>query len=188
MNDQKFSEVVGRQYQGALQMLRNAIECCPDDLWNDRSQNEAPFWHHVMHTLLFTRLYCCEQFPGDQSFAAASEFMVLVEGAPLKDWSEAERLRLRESMGRVTEKDSTYPRVPGKSELLRYLDETDAIVESSLKQVATSGLDDRGPIPWIPESRADLLVYNLRHIQHHVGRLHSMLGRKDIKAKWVGGF
>src|SRR4051812_32161554 len=78
MNDQIFSQVIGRQYQGALKMLRNAIGSCPDDLWNDRSQNEAPFWHHVMHTLFFTRLYCCNQFPSDQSFATASEFMQLV--------------------------------------------------------------------------------------------------------------
>ena len=188
MNDQKFSEAVGRQYHGGLTMLRNAINNCPDDLWNDRSQNEAPFWQHVMHTLFFTRLYCCDSFPSEQSLATASDFMSLVHGTPLKDWSEAEQQRLRDSMGPLTEHGSTYPRIPSKAEMLEYLDKTDAMVASSLKQVAARGLDERGPIPWIPESRADLLLYNMRHVQHHVGRLHSMLGRKGIKAKWVGGF
>jgi hypothetical protein len=34
--------------------------------------------------------------------------------------------------------------------------------------------------------RPDVLLYNLRHIQHHVGRLHGTLGRRGVQLEWHG--
>jgi hypothetical protein len=42
-------------------------------------------------------------------------------------------------------------------------------------------------MPWSGPTLADRLVYNLRHAQHHIGRLHSILGRNKIHVPWVMG-
>ena len=42
--------MIGRQYAAAIQMLRLAIESCPERLWDDRSEG-SPFWHLAYHAL-----------------------------------------------------------------------------------------------------------------------------------------
>ncbi len=48
--------VIGRQFAAAIQMLRSAIEACPDDLWDDRADG-TPFWHLTYHALFYTDFY-----------------------------------------------------------------------------------------------------------------------------------
>ena len=36
--------VISRQFAAAIQMLRSAVEACPDDLWDERAYG-TPFWH-----------------------------------------------------------------------------------------------------------------------------------------------
>src|SRR5690349_22320289 len=40
--------VIGRQFAAAIQMLRSAVEACPDDLWDERAYG-TPFWHLAYH-------------------------------------------------------------------------------------------------------------------------------------------
>jgi len=42
--------VIGRQLAAAIQMIRSAIEACPDRLWDDRADG-SPFWHLAYHAL-----------------------------------------------------------------------------------------------------------------------------------------
>lgn len=38
-----WTDAVSRQFGAAIEMLENAVEACPEDLWNDRSR-EPEFW------------------------------------------------------------------------------------------------------------------------------------------------
>jgi hypothetical protein len=38
---------------------------------------------------------------------------------------------------------------------------------------------------WLPFSRAEGHIYNLRHIQHHAGQLSAFLRRAGVDTKWV---
>jgi hypothetical protein len=42
------------QYHAALKALREAIEKCPDGIWNDGS---APCWRVAYHTLFYAHFY-----------------------------------------------------------------------------------------------------------------------------------
>jgi uncharacterized damage-inducible protein DinB len=43
------------------------------------------------------------------------------------------------------------------------------------------------PLRWGAMSRAELLLYNLRHVQHHVGQLNLILRQRiDSAPGWVG--
>jgi len=48
--------MIGRQFAAAIQMLRLAVEACPEELWDDRTEG-SPFWHLAYHALFFADLY-----------------------------------------------------------------------------------------------------------------------------------
>src|ERR1700723_3732175 len=45
------------QYHAALKALCQAVEKCPDALWDDDPDGAAPFWRVVYHTLFYTHFY-----------------------------------------------------------------------------------------------------------------------------------
>jgi hypothetical protein len=189
MNDHTFSQILGRQYNAALAMMRNAIEKCPDDLWQQRSETEAPFWQHALHVLFYTRLYCFESLDAAGGAGNGQHVMTLI-GAPLKDYSEQElnRLTATVSWTGLTRAEFRAARVPTREELLNYLDLTQATCDAAMQQIAAggaNGADAPNPMPWMPDTRGELLLYNLRHLHHHLGRLHSMLGRERIRVDWI---
>ena len=49
---------IGGQFGAAINTLREAIENCPETLWNDRSEG-APFWQIAYHTLFCLHMYSC---------------------------------------------------------------------------------------------------------------------------------
>jgi hypothetical protein len=51
-----YSEVVISQYLAALEMLKEAIDQCPESIWNDPS-DRTQFWHIAYHALFYTHLY-----------------------------------------------------------------------------------------------------------------------------------
>ena len=51
-----WQEMISRQFAAAIQMLRSAIEACPDTLWDNRFEG-SPFWHLAYHALFFIDFY-----------------------------------------------------------------------------------------------------------------------------------
>ena len=49
MKDSLFLEVCEKNYSAIFQMLRRAVELCPAELWDQRT-NEPPFWQQAYHT------------------------------------------------------------------------------------------------------------------------------------------
>lgn len=47
---------IGGQFGAAINTLREAIEHCPDSLWDDRTEG-APFWQLAYHTLFCLDMY-----------------------------------------------------------------------------------------------------------------------------------
>ena len=70
--------VIGRQFAAAIQMLRSAVEACPDDLWDDYAHG-TPFWHLAYHALFYADFYLSDdaetipskRFPRRQSQLSA---------------------------------------------------------------------------------------------------------------------
>src|SRR5688500_7390367 len=54
--DATLRTVLWHQFGGAIDMLENAIRCCPDELWGDRKR-EPQFWYLAYHTLFYLDLY-----------------------------------------------------------------------------------------------------------------------------------
>jgi hypothetical protein len=51
-----YRQIIRSQYLATLEMLKQAIEKCPDALWDDPADKNR-FWHVAYHALFYTHLY-----------------------------------------------------------------------------------------------------------------------------------
>jgi hypothetical protein len=151
------------QFEASLCMLNDCIEKCPPAQW-DAFVAKYPFWQVAYHTLCFVDYYLASgeaafQFRPDFHPAGSREF------------------------------DDEYPsRRFERDELRAYVavcrqKATDTLSTETAESLgAASGFARRAC------SRLELHVYNLRHLQHHVGQLGATLRRVDptIDLRWVG--
>jgi len=154
------------QYAAALRMMRRTIENCPDDLWNDPAFGNR-FWHIVYHTLFYTHLYLS---PSEAEF---------------RPWE-----RMRESyhfFSAEPEPQGGFPREfepYRRAELLEY----QVLLEQSLEALVQAvPLDAGSGFSWLPFNRMEVHIYNLRHMQHHIGQLIERLrATTGSGVGWVG--
>ncbi|MGE5221197.1 MAG: DinB family protein [Omnitrophica WOR_2 bacterium] len=150
--------VVNSQYQAALAMLQQAVEQCPDSMWDDRD-DENRFWRVAYHSLFFTHLYLQKTLDDFHPWE--------------KHWEDAE------SMG----KDAAPGKPYSKDEVLEYLNFCRKQVEersAALNPDAPSGFH------WLPFDKLELQFYSIRHLQQHTGELMERLGsRAGINVHWV---
>lgn len=162
--------VLESQFRAALAMLRAAIEGCPAGMWNDPAHANR-YWRIAYHAIFYAHLYLSaseEEFvPWEQAIQGANSF-----ASPLP------------ADGHGVERINTV------AELLAYADVVERMVNSVLAAEAASGVDLMAApsgFAWIPFSRLELHVYNLRHVQHHAGQLIERLrAGGNAGVDWVG--
>ena len=137
-------------------MLGNAISLCPENLWSD-----TRFWYPAYHTIFYLDYYLSTE---PDKFMPPSPF-TLSEFDP----------------------DGKMPdRIYSKKELLDYLEFTrkkcfelinDLIEENAAKRFANE---------YRNYSRFEIILYNMRHVQHHAGQFNLLLRQNiDDAPKWV---
>ena len=155
-------ESVKSQYYASLEMLRQAIEECPESLWH-RPEDKNPFWHIAYHVLFYTHLYLQ---PSEKDFVP---------------WEKhAEGYRSLGSSGEGAEAREPYR----KEELLAY---HRLCCEQVEKRVTLLDLEAESGFYWLPFDKLELQIYNIRHIQQHTGELYERLGAHGCtELGWVG--
>jgi len=141
-------------------MLENALDACPDQLWGDRSRRPE-FWYVVYHTLFFLDLYLDGVVEG---FAPPAPF-TLDELDPA---------------GLMPE------RVYAKDEMQAYLDHGRRKCQETIASLTDEKVRQRCVFSWGELSYAELLLDNMRHVQHHTAQLNLIL-RQTINSApgWV---
>lgn len=153
-------DAVWRQFGAAIDMLEGAIRACPDDLWADRGQR-PPVWRLVFHTLFWLDLYLDGRVEG---FAPPAPF-----GLDELEW------------------DGAPPRVYSRDELLAYLDHGRRKCRATLERLTEPRAREICEFPWGRVEFRELLLYNLRHVQHGAAQLNLILRRAaDTAGPWVG--
>lgn len=161
---------VARQFASAIQMLRMAIEACPDDLWDLRDRG-SPFWHLAYHGLFFTDFYLSENDKDFQPMPYHKDKAHFLPG----DYQEFG--------GIVTTPEWAYT----KAQLLAYADHCLEKCEAVFDRLGDAQLTERCGFEWYPLNMAEFLLNNLRHAQHHAGQLALLLRRHgDIGMDWLG--
>lgn len=158
--DTTWEKNIWQQFGAAIEMLENAVLACPDALWGDRSQRPE-FWYVVFHTLFFLDLYLSDS---DVGFTPPAPFT-------LDEMDEA---------GLLPE------RVYTKAELHAYLEHGRKKCRTAIQAMTDEKAHQRCGFDWLDISVAEVLLYNMRHVQHHVGQLNLILRQKaDSASRWV---
>jgi len=157
------------QYHAALAMLQQAVDQCPDELWEDDTPTNA-FWQVAYHVLYFAHLYLMprledfEPWPGQHPHAQHDD------GIP----------------GPADPK-SDLPLIPApysRAEVLAYCDFCDAMVDD-----AVDVLDLDSPESgffWYQVPKLEHQLVNLRHLQHHTAQLADRLrSSAGLGVRWV---
>jgi hypothetical protein len=155
-----YKSLIVNQFEAALATLGMCIDRCPESLWNSRVAR-YPFSQTAFHTLFFTDFYLG---------ANEDSFRRQPFHRENKDWfAEYEQLEDREPA-------STYE----KSPIHAYLEHCRRKATEILAAETEASLNGLSGFPRRNFSRAELHVYNIRHIQHHAAQLILRL-RLDAK-------
>jgi hypothetical protein len=142
-------------------MLRRAIESCPDALW-ERPSERLGYWYLAYHTLF---LVDHDLHPADTTFAG-----------PEFDRFEYE----------LKEVPPPYEEPYSKAVLLTYLERCLARTREVLRSIGEAeSLDLRGSRR-LDMPALEVVLYQLRHVQHHVAQLNSLLRSEGVEPpRWV---
>ncbi len=155
--DAALKEIFWKQFGGAIEMLENALTACPEELWN----TDSKFWYNTYHTLFYLDYYLTQD---PEKFSPPSPFT-------LSEFDNA---------GAMPERTYT------KEELLGYL----SYCRNKCHAFISGLTNDSSAKRWVNEYRnysvPEILIYNIRHVQHHVGQLNLLLRQGiDNVPKWV---
>ena len=158
--DSTWRAIIWQQFGAAIDMLENAMLACPDEMWSARARRPE-FWYVAYHSLFWLDLYLSESVAG---FAPPAPF-TLDEMDPA---------------GRGPEQPYT------KSELHIYLAHCREKCRATIAAMTDEKAFRRCGFEWVDVSNAELLLYNLRHVQHHAAQLNLILRQTiDSAPGWV---
>lgn len=158
--DTHVKTIIWRQFGASIDMLENAMRACPEALWGDRS-HRPEFWYVAFHTLFFLDLYLSDS---DVSFVPPAPF----------------------TLDELDERGLLPDRVYAKEELLRYVEHGREKCRTTIANMTEEQANGRCGFHWLDLSVGEMLLYNMRHVQHHAAQLNLILRHKvDAAPRWV---
>jgi hypothetical protein len=150
--------ILRRQFQSSQTMLANVIRTCPDSAW---SAGTPGIWQHAYHVLLGNAIWLRWPEPSI-SFPSFHH-----EGA-----------------GELVHGETP---VFSRSLVEEYQRQVQADVAAYFERLTEASLREELTLRGTTFTRADLIVGQMRHIQHHVGCMHTQLRQRTGTAPpWVG--
>ena len=160
MNLTSYNKDTWLQFGAAVDTLENAINACPDEHWGDTDDFHA-YWYMAYHTIFWLDYYMT--FDRD-NFAPPKPF----------------------TMSEMDPSGALPDRVYTKAELLDYL----AYGRKKSKEAILSFTEEKAAEQFkfgrVDISYAQLLLYVMRHCQHHAAQLNLLMRQKtDSAPGWV---
>ncbi|MCO6449665.1 MAG: DinB family protein [Caldilineales bacterium] len=151
---------IWRQFGAAIDTLKDAIVACPDPLWRGRlwdAPDDRPefteFWYLAFHTLFWLDRYLSG---ADPDFSPPPPFT--------RDEMDPAGL--------------LPPTIYTKEELLTYLAHGRSKCETTIATMTEERAMESCDLGWIEFSFAELLLYNMRHVQEHAAQFSLYLGQQ----------
>lgn len=153
------SAALKRQHHLGFEMLRGCVQKCPEDLWKS-GQHPRCFWRIAYHAVYYTDRYLQ---PSSRKF---------------KPWSEHQKDIQALWDNPPFEPDYT------RDQVLTFLNLTDSRVDAMIDDLDLNS--ETSGFPLYKMSKLDLLMLNVRHLQHHIGQLSELLISRGIDVEWAG--
>jgi hypothetical protein len=152
-----WNKILWDQCGASIDMLANAMDACPDDLWSDPSKPPAwdrngivGFWYLAYHTLFFLDLQLWDSAEG---FTPPPPF----------------DLRELDPEGLLPERPYT------KQELGTYLQHCREKCRSTLANLTEEQARRTCQFGSLELTFGELMLYGMRHVQHHAAQLNLLL-------------
>lgn len=153
-------QIIWGQFGAAIDTLENAIRACPDEHWADQSQFHQ-IWYMASHTLFWLDYYLSEN---------------------TDDFKPPEPFGLEELDPAGVIPDPPYT----KSQLLTYLEHGREKCRTTIRNMTERRAAMRKTFRKAELTHAELLLYTLRHVQHHSAQINLLLRQKINSAPgWV---
>jgi hypothetical protein len=138
--------ILWKEFGAAIDMLENAVAACPESRWKDNSK----FWYNAYHVIFFLDYYLTEE---EEKFHPPAPF-TLSEFNPDGEMPE---------------------RVYDKSELITYIRYCREKCRKLISELTDENMQKRFINKYRNYSRLEIIIYNMRHVQHHAGQLNLLL-------------
>src|SRR5262245_32843960 len=145
-------EILVGQFEASLAMLNVCISACAEEHWEGKIAHGSFRWV-AYHTLFFVDLYLSES-------------------------EEAFQLRDLHERGGDERGEEASPGLP-KQETLAYVPICRQKMLETIAAETAESLTGPSGFSYRKISRAELHIYNIRHIQHHTGQLSAYVRRVD---------
>ena len=156
--------IIWQQFGASIDALERAIEMFPDDVWGDPDKLSEAWhepWYITYHTLFWLDWY--------------------LSGAPER-FAPPAPFGLEELDPAGVLPDRIYSR----AEMLNYLRHCHQKCKSTLENLTDESAQRTHKFSLGEASFAELLLYNMRHVHHHVGQLHLILRQRiDDAPRWL---
>ncbi|HEX8144719.1 MAG TPA: DinB family protein [Pyrinomonadaceae bacterium] len=158
--DATWRAILWQQFGASIEMLENALVACPEELWGDRSQRPE-FWYVVYHTLFWLDLYLSGSV---EAFSPPAPF----------------------TLDEMDPRGLMPERVYTKDELQAYLTHGRMKCRATIEALTDEQARRHSVYGSVNSSFLELLLYNMRHVQHHAAQLNLILRQKtDSAPGWV---
>ena len=160
MND-PWKTIVWSQFGASIDTLDDMLSACPETLWRERLWENtsarpeyAEVWYRVYHALFWLDLYLTG---AEEGFSPPTPFELI-----------------------EMEEDDLPDRVYTKDELQAYLSDCRKRCQVTIESMTDESALRRCRFAWGEVSFAELLIYNMRHVQEIAAQLSLRLGQKGV--------
>lgn len=153
-------KIIWSQFGAAIDMLENAINACPDNNWGNRI-DYYEFWYITFHALFYLDIYLSDS---DKGFIPPEPF----------------------TLDELDERGLLPDRIYTKQELLNYLTYGRDKCQTRIVSMTEEQASKKCGFDWLDISNSEILLYNMRHVQHHAAQLNLMISKSAGSApRWV---
>jgi hypothetical protein len=154
-------EIIKSQYHSSIRMIKETVENCPDELWNN-PDDKNKFWHTAFHALFYTHFY------------------LHVREEDYVPWEKH-----RDEAVSLTPEDGGTEVMPyTRSEIMEFIDFLKGEIDPMVDKL---DLEGESGFHWKPCNKMEFQFEIIRHLQHHTGELADRICKNtDAELNWVG--
>jgi hypothetical protein len=162
--EQEFIDAIQYQFLAAVETLDTAVAACPEEVWSaGQTPGTAP-WYLAFHTAFWLDYYLSE--PPEESFTPPPPF----------------------GREEFDPEGVMPPRVYSREEIRTYIAYSRQKAQARFQNIPNGELSRRFKSGWMDFTFFELLLYNMRHLQHHAAQINLIVRHAGAEpARWVSG-
>lgn len=165
MMDNKWYRWLNMQLGASLEMLKIALENATPEMW-DHSSDPDPFWLEAFHVIYYIDYYFSTINIEQNYDLNMYEFPIILQKYNISDLSKGHQVTI------------------SRNDMLKYLSHARNEIRDKFEKglVAIQFAHPSRCFEWLPMTKGELILYNIRHIMEHTAILNQILKKHGLPA------